>query len=133
MIKYQILTFRNEFKFIVSDSIICMLSQKARDYFLARGGPRLNCAQSVVAADDPKDTRRLAVFANYGGGNAPGGWCGPAYATSLLLGNLELVEREYVKSAGSVKCEEIIKLKKLDCVGCVELGAKIIEQNRKPK
>jgi hypothetical protein len=110
-----------------------MLRQKARDYFLGREGSKLNCAQSIVAADDPKNKSLLAESAKYGGGKAPEGWCGPAYIAFELLKNKELVERKYVKSAGSVKCAEIRQKGMITCVNCVELGVELIEKNRKPK
>jgi len=110
-----------------------MLRQKARDYFLGREDSKLNCAQSVVAADDSTNKSLLAESARYGGGRAPEGWCGPAYVALRMLDKKELIEKIYAKRAGSVKCAEIRQKGMITCVNCVELGAELIEKNRKPK
>jgi len=109
-----------------------MLRQKAVDYFSGKEGTRLNCAQSIVAAD-PKKSFLTDSFAKYGGGRAPEGWCGPAYVALRFLEKRELIETEFTERAGSVKCEEIRKNGRLSCIDCVELGAELIEENRKLK
>lgn len=107
-----------------------MLRQKARSYFLGMEGIKLNCAESIIVAADPTNMSLLDKCSNYGGGKAPEGWCGPAYVALLLLDKKELIEKEYVKSAGSVKCTEIRENGKLSCVNCVKLGAGLIEKHR---
>lgn len=113
-----------------------MLKQRAQDYFLGKGVVKLNCAQSIIAAIDLENASNLLLldeFEEYGGGRAPEGWCGPAYAALRMLDKKELIERTYAERAGSVKCEEIRKNMKLTCEGCVELGAELIEKNMKSK
>ena len=40
----------------------------------------------------------------------------------------ELLKKEFSDKAGSVKCREIMKLKKLPCADCVDLAAQIVDK-----
>jgi hypothetical protein len=104
-----------------------MPKEKAKNNYLGKNGPRLNCAQSVAAAFTA-DQVILDNLSACGRGEAPDGWCGAAHAAKALTQNGPLVEKTYVEKAGSVKCAEIRKNRKLSCVGCVELGAELTEK-----
>lgn len=56
---------------------------KAKNHYLGKGTPRLNCAQSVIKAFQEHfgyDDKTVAEFLACGGGNAPSGVCGAYYA-----------------------------------------------------
>jgi hypothetical protein len=111
--------------------------EKAKENYIKK---RLNCAISVSDAvkehADLSDTD-IASHASHGGGNAPNGWCGGAYAAKRALDKMgiadaaKIVENEYTKAGGSVACAALRKGKKLSCVGCVEKGAEIVLQHNK--
>ena len=70
-------------------------------------------------------------YSAYGGGRAEDGLCGALYAAKTLLNDPEkpkLLNKEFSKKAGSVKCREILKLKKLPCADCVDLAARIVDE-----
>ena len=126
----------NRNKSFISKIDICMLRQKAQDYFLGKGVKKLNCAQSIMAAIDPENGSNevlLNKFAKYGGGRAPEGWCGPAYVASLMFVKKEVIEKRYTERVGSVKCAEIRKNGKMPCEVCVELGVELIEESIESK
>ena len=111
------------------------MKDTAKNYFLGKKGPRLNCAQSVSETFRerfPLDEKTTALLPTCGGGRAPEGYCGAFYAVNCILGKYSperLAEgMEMLRaSAGSLKCGEIKALKKLPCVGCVEKSAEVIE------
>ncbi|MFZ5802404.1 MAG: hypothetical protein ACOY3K_04755 [Candidatus Omnitrophota bacterium] len=114
-----------------------MSLEKAKNHFLGKDGHvRLNCARAVAEAfrnifsPEPALLEHLAVSS---GGRAPDGYCGAFYAAKRLLGpedpRLAECEASFVKTAGSVKCREIKALKKLPCVGCVEIAARSLERS----
>jgi hypothetical protein len=91
-----------------------------------------NCAQSILAGfsdicgvpDAEIDAARAA-----GGGRADGGVCGALHAALRLCGEnetKETLQQQFVEKAGSERCREIRRLKKLSCEGCVELAAKVL-------
>jgi hypothetical protein len=103
---------------------VLMHEQKAVDHYLGKNGAvRLNCAQSVAVACSSGNVELLNELSTCGSGSAPNGWCGAAYAAALLLGKGSVVESTYIAKAGSVRCSEIRRNRKLSCVGCVETGA----------
>ncbi len=70
-------------------------------------------------------------YSAYGGGRAEDGLCGALYAAKTLLNDpekTELLKKEFSVKAGSVKCREIMKLKKLPCADCVDLAAQIVDK-----
>lgn len=110
-----------------------MPSKKAKDHYLGKNDrKRLNCAQSVLAGFDESDPK-IGKFLGHGSGNAPDGWCGAASAALEMTGDRALVEKTFNELAGSVKCKEIRMNRKLSCPGCVEAGAKIVEDHKRPK
>jgi hypothetical protein len=102
--------------------------KKAHNYYLGQEGhPRLNCAQSILAAfgaDEPTITE----FSSYGSGKAPDGWCGAASSAAFLLQDTKIVEKYFQEHAGAVKCKEIRQLKRLPCLKCVELAAEFVQK-----
>lgn len=106
--------------------------ETAKNYYLGKAGyKRMNCAQSVVCAFKEKfklDDNTVESFGSYGAGNAPGGLCGAFYAAKCILekyaaaGKLSELETLFLEQAGSVKCNDIRKARKLSCLGCVELA-----------
>lgn len=114
-----------------------MSVDKAKGYYLNKYGiGKLNCGQAVIAAfreDFSLDKDAVASFAKYGSGRAPEGVCGALYATRFLLKDkhqdrIKDCEDNFLASAGSTKCREIRRLRKLPCIGCVEKSAELIEK-----
>ena len=109
---------------------------KAIESYTGKNGQgRLNCAQAIIHAFSghfsiPAET--VSVFASYGRGGAPDGKCGSLYAVEYILEkNFPEKAKECLDSfkskAGSTACGEIRALRKLSCVGCVEMAAKTME------
>lgn len=105
--------------------------EKAKKHFLGKEGhEKLDCAQSILKAFahlDPEMKENLCQ----GSGRAPGGECGAYCAAKSLLakkcpGKLKEFEGHFRKLAGSLKCDEIRKLRKLSCLGCVEKSAQFL-------
>lgn len=102
----------------------------ALTHFLGKDGyEKKNCAQAVlIAFQEPLQIPDCIVdsFKEHGGGRAPDGICGAAYAAEFVLGMAGIVEEDtnvvqHLNTlAGSAKCKEIKSHKKLSCVGCVE-------------
>jgi len=105
-----------------------MPGKKAKAHYLSR---RYNCAQSVVAALQEHfglDAKEIDRYLGHGGGNAPGGLCGALSAARDLLtkhhpNKVAEFDRYFTEQAGSLKCQEIRKLRKLSCLGCIEKAA----------
>lgn len=105
--------------------------KKARNHFLGKEGcPRFNCSQAVLAALS-QDEKTIQAHAEYGSGNAPGGWCGAAYAAAHILQDKKLVEDFFLKEAGAVTCRDIRSLRKLSCIGCVEKSTELAQAKNK--
>jgi hypothetical protein len=101
--------------------------KKARNHFLGKDGcPRFNCAQSVLAGFSV-DEATIMKFDDYGSGNTPDGWCGAAEGAAFLLNDRKIVEQYFIEHAGSTKCSEIRKTRKISCIGCVEKAAEIVK------
>lgn len=99
-----------------------MKTGKARANFLGKNGKLHNCAEAVAAAFGQEEPAHVG----HGSGRAPDGWCGAAYAAAQLCKDPESVEKTFTEVAGSVKCREIRRTKKLDCAACVDLGEAIV-------
>jgi len=113
-----------------------MSTDKAKKHFLGQDGhERLNCAEAILAAFgemDEADKEKLCRA----GGRSPDGECGAICAAKSILAktNLDLVkemEDEFINLAGSTKCREIRKLRKLSCVGAVEKSAELLHNKLK--
>ena len=109
-----------------------MTQKKASDYFHKEDG--YNCAQAILKnfqSEHSISQERIDSYSAYGGGRAEDGLCGALYAAKTLLKDTkktELLNKEFLKKSGSVKCREILKLKKLPCAECVDLAARIVEK-----
>lgn len=110
----------------------------ALQHFLGQEGyEKKNCAQAVLIAF--QDALQIPdgiieSFKAHGGGRAPEGICGAAFAADFVLGMAGIVEDEVnvvahlEQLAGSAKCKEIKAHKKLSCVGCVEQCTQYLAQ-----
>lgn len=62
----------------------------------------------MLAAYNGLEHQSVKEAAKHGGGNAPDGVCGALHAVKLLRPDLEdVVNQEFIKHAGSIKCREI--------------------------
>lgn len=105
--------------------------KKARNHFLGKEGcPRFNCGQAVLAGCSQPEAD-IKTFANYGGGQAPEGWCGAAYAAAHILKDKKSVATFFLEEAGAVTCREIRSLRKLSCIGCVEKATELAHTQHK--
>ncbi|MDD5130892.1 MAG: C-GCAxxG-C-C family (seleno)protein [Candidatus Omnitrophica bacterium] len=109
---------------------------KAKNHFLGKDGyVKLNCAQSVIKAYHDlfnASAQEVDAFVGLGGGKAPEGKCGAYYAAWQLASKnnslkINRFERDFINAAGSLKCKEIRKQRKLSCLGCVEKAAELLE------
>ncbi|MDD3275208.1 MAG: C-GCAxxG-C-C family protein [Candidatus Omnitrophica bacterium] len=109
--------------------------EKAKNYFLGKGGRRYNCAQSVIKAYSDSLGFSLApeAHASSGGGRAPGGYCGALYAALCVLegeGSRKVSECEefFKKRFGALTCKEIKSSGKAPCLDCVGKAAEFLEK-----
>ena len=109
--------------------------KKASDYFHKEDS--YNCAQAILKkfqSENSISQEMIDSFSAYGGGRAENGLCGALYAAKTLLNDpkkKEPLNKEFLKKAGSVKCSEILKLKKLSCADCVDLAAQIVDKTKR--
>jgi len=113
------------------------LKEKARSNYLgANGSKRLNCAMSVSEAlrePFPLEKNDIDMLKKAGGGGAPEGMCGSAFAVKIILnkyfpGRTADFVYDFAERAGSLNCDNIRKMKKLSCPGCVEFSAEFAEK-----
>ena len=109
-----------------------MAKEKASDYFHKE--EKYNCAQAVLAYFQEKhgvSQEKIDKFSACGGGRAEGGLCGALYSAQILMNDPEKFEQlkgKFLDNAGSEKCKEILKMKKLPCADCVDLAAQFIDE-----
>ncbi len=109
-----------------------MTQKKASDYFHKEDA--YNCAQAILKNFHSEyfiSQKMIDSYSAYGGGRAEDGLCGALYAAKTLLNDpkkTELLKKEFSDKAGSVKCREIMKVKKLPCADCVDLAAQIVDK-----
>lgn len=77
--------------------------------------------------------KEIASFGAWGGGRAPGGYCGAFYAAKVVLEKsrpekLRECENIFLAQAGSTKCKDIKSSRKMSCVDCVEIIAESLER-----
>lgn len=107
--------------------------EKAKKHYLGKDNhQKLNCAKSILEAFEELDEKTSKEI-GHGGGSAPSGECGAAYAAKYILNKhnpdkLTDFEERFKQLAGSTKCKEIRKLRKLSCVGCVEKSAELLSE-----
>lgn len=112
------------------------MQEKAKDYFLGKNGPRLNCARAVAETFKdkyPVEEKTGVPLSACGGGMAPGGLCGAFYAAKCIFEHYlpERTEKgmeQLRAAAGSLKCREIKALRKLPCHECVAKAAEVIDR-----
>jgi len=114
-----------------------MSVDKAKAHFLGTPGyKRLNCGQAIMCAFQkkiPVPQETVDQCRRFGGGNAPEGNCGSFHAAKVMLENshpqrVKECADVFMSQAGSLKCAEIRKIKKLSCLGCVEKIAEFLER-----
>jgi len=102
----------------------------ALDFF--RGECRYNCAQAVLRAYAPvvgAGKSCLDRFSQFGSGRAPGGECGALFAAKSILGEpaaKKEVERVFVDIAGTTRCRDIRKGRRVSCEQCVQTAANAV-------
>jgi len=77
------------------------------------------------------ERRHIDEARAYGAGKAENGVCGALFAALSLLDNetdRHVITERFRASAGSTKCGEIRKLKRLKCHDCVDLVAQFMEK-----
>jgi hypothetical protein len=95
---------------------------------------RKNCAQSILTGFSDicgVPNAEIDAARAVGGGRADGGVCGALHAALKLAGKnetKETLQQQFAEKAGSERCREIRRLKKLSCEGCVELAAKVLAE-----
>ncbi len=113
-----------------------MRKEKAKNHFLGKNEcVRLNCGQSVIKAYYDKFEAlpdEVALFAAFGAGRAPQGECGAYYAARHLLSKKHTHKigqsaQDFINFAGSMKCKDIRKLRKVTCLECVEKAVDLLE------
>jgi len=108
--------------------------ERAKNHYLGRKGhERLDCARAILKAFEHLDAETKDTLCK-GSGRAPGGECGAYCAAKHLLAKkhpekLKEFEEHFIKLAGSLKCDEIRKLRKLSCLGCVEKAAEFLHSH----
>ena len=108
-----------------------MHSKKAGELFHKKKG--YNCGQAILKAfQDVFDItdQQIEEFSAFGGGRAEDGVCGALHAARSLIKDEEkrkILDQKFLDMAGSLKCKEIRKLKRLDCKGCVQTVASILD------
>lgn len=99
-----------------------------------RGVEGYNCAQAILAAfkeDRSIEQEQINEFAAFGSGRAREGCCGALFAGQEILEDDRLRQKlttDFANAAGSSKCREIRKMKKLSCAECVGLTAELLEK-----
>jgi len=94
-----------------------------------------NCAQAVAKAFASEFNvlpERIAAYAASGNGRTEGGRCGALHAARQLIGDgaaAAALEERFIEAAGSEKCREIRRGKRLTCAGCVETVARLLEKH----
>jgi hypothetical protein len=106
----------------------------ARKALAAYKEEKLNCAQSVLRAFQDElsiPEERIAAFKAFGGGRAEEGLCGALYAALELAQGAERkasLRRRFSEKAGAVACKALKGELKFPCADCVELAAKLLEE-----
>ncbi len=106
------------------------LVEKSLENFRTTHGKGFNCAQSVSYAFEGIFTseENTKALHNCGGGNVADGVCGSIYAAGKILEEEHFNELKdnFNNNAGSIKCREILKNKKLSCHDCVQASVEFI-------
>ena len=109
--------------------------EKAKKHYLGKDGfEKMNCAQAIIKAFQGNyaiGEDEIKKYMAHGGGRAPDGVCGAVYAARELLikhhpEKIKEFDQFIIGLAGSDKCLEIRKLRKLSCLGCIERSAEFL-------
>lgn len=109
-----------------------MESKRAKELF--SGKEKYNCVQAVLKAYQHMSNisdKETSAFSKSSNGRIGKGMCGALYAAKIQLKDQMKIQHltdQFKEIAGSIKCKEIRKLKKISCSGCVETAAKLIKQ-----
>ncbi|MEW6235807.1 MAG: C-GCAxxG-C-C family (seleno)protein [Candidatus Omnitrophota bacterium] len=112
-----------------------MKREKAMQLF--HGVEKYNCAQAILIAFREEygvAQEQIDASAALGRGKADEGRCGALHAGRALLddaSSAQNLENQFAAAAGSAKCREIRKLKRISCMECVGVAADLIEKIRK--
>ena len=94
----------------------------------------LNCAQSILRAFQPErgiPENAVQQAGQLGGGRAESGRCGALHAALQLADDeatRDHLRKRFVAKAGSERCREIRKCRRLTCEQCVELAATVLTE-----
>jgi hypothetical protein len=109
------------------------ISSRAASLFL--GPENYNCAQAILCTFQNcvsvQDAEIIAAR-SMGYGKVPGGLCGALYAAISLLNDpvkSKQLTTDFEKSAGSCRCKEILKIKRISCKECVALTAQLLTEH----
>ncbi len=100
-----------------------------------RGIEGYNCAQSILKAFQHRlniSEKRVAEYAEFGGGNAPNGICGALFAIQQVSRNHEMscrFENRFKKEVGATLCDEILIMGRLSCTGCIFTAFQILQSH----
>ncbi|KAH0572004.1 hypothetical protein SS50377_26205 [Spironucleus salmonicida] len=84
-----------------------------------------DAAQAIVAQFSSPEDPRIVTMPSLCGKDSR---CGAAHAAVMLRPDLEdLIVQEFNVEAGSANCIEILRLKKLTCVECVQLVGQFLD------
>ncbi len=109
-----------------------MDKEKASRYFNKKP-ERYNCAQAILLAfqaDYHLGQEQIKEYKSFGHGRVEGGMCGALFAAKVLLGNSDRadeLEQRFCEAAGSIKCREILKLKRISCDDCVDVAEALLQ------
>ncbi len=97
-----------------------------------RGGYRYNCAQAILKAYAPVvgvEESCFDRFSQFGSGRAPGGECGALFAAKAIVAKSpakQEVEKEFAETAGTTRCRDIRKGRRVSCEQCVQIAANAV-------
>ena len=106
--------------------------KRAKELF--RGKEKYNCVQAVLKAYQHMSNisdEEIFAFSESGGGRIGEGMCGAFYAAEIQSKNqrkIQFLTDQFKEIAGSIKCKEIRKLRKISCSSCVETAAMLTKQ-----
>lgn len=103
---------------------------KRAEWFYHHPDYGYNCAQAIAHCwtGDPD---LVGIMKQCGSGRACEGHCGAIHAARIVASALNMnvpkLEEEFTQQAGSLKCMEIRRIRKLTCRQCVEMAHNILE------
>lgn len=88
----------------------------------------LNCAQSVASLCGA--AAQVEGLAGFGGGKAPGGFCGALHAALEIVppNQREQFIQEFTRHVGNQRCADIKRENKTPCLDCVTIATKLVRK-----